>query len=139
MLDSNTRLTKADEAGFEVLVGSEESRMSSIRYSETAYVLSRGFVKHALRNPVKGFEKEIQSIYFKQYERESLIQTIIIESKAIISQSLGSQSKHASSEDSSIDLGNVTVGGGLITISMGACGLLKRNLTALEDLLSKQL
>ncbi|KAI9841779.1 MAG: hypothetical protein M1838_003424, partial [Thelocarpon superellum] len=40
-----------NEAGFEILVGTDESRIASAQYSERAYLLGQSFVIHALMHP----------------------------------------------------------------------------------------
>ncbi|KAL9613995.1 MAG: hypothetical protein Q9167_001475 [Letrouitia subvulpina] len=55
-----------NEAGFEALVGTEESKMTSQIYSERAFVLSRGFVKTALQKGVQGMEDVIKWLYLDE-------------------------------------------------------------------------
>ncbi|KAI9659225.1 MAG: hypothetical protein M1831_003807 [Alyxoria varia] len=52
-----------NEAGFESRIGMEASHVPSQVYSERTFLRSRGFLIHAMRNPVRGFETILQSIY----------------------------------------------------------------------------
>lgn len=61
------------EPGYESQRETEQGRVNSKNYSEAAYVLARRFVLHALNKPVKGFEKELQSVYFDQGRFKSVI------------------------------------------------------------------
>lgn len=52
-----------NEAGFDVLTGSEAYRINSNFYSETSYILAKGFVKRVLENCPSGFHEIIQFLY----------------------------------------------------------------------------
>lgn len=52
-----------NEAGFESYGEENLYRRESQQYSEKAYVMARGFVKHAVSNPVKGLEDVLAYLY----------------------------------------------------------------------------
>ncbi|KZT57865.1 hypothetical protein CALCODRAFT_495702 [Calocera cornea HHB12733] len=54
------------EPAYEKLRGTQEAEVSSRLYSEKAYVLSRGFVRHALDQLPGGLESEVQWHYYEK-------------------------------------------------------------------------
>ncbi|CAD6973996.1 unnamed protein product [Tilletia controversa] len=50
------------EPAYEKLQETEDGKINSALYSEKAYILSRDFVRRALKRPVFGLEKEIWSL-----------------------------------------------------------------------------
>jgi ubiquitin-conjugating enzyme E2 O len=52
-----------NEAGFESYGEEKLYKRESQQYSEKAYVMARGFVKHAVSNPVKGLEDVLAYLY----------------------------------------------------------------------------
>ena len=113
---------KSDEAGFEVLANTDESRTTSAMYTERAYILARGFVERALTTNPGGITDIIQWLY-----RESpaggrspeLLKKVIEGAKARIS---------------SVEECKDWVGEGMLTkkLSLGATMMLKRTLESLE-------
>jgi len=61
---NHTSLTSpADEAGYEVRLGTIESLIPSRLYSERTYFKSRSFIAHALRSTISGFEQDLAALY----------------------------------------------------------------------------
>ncbi len=122
-------MLSADEAGFDVLVGSEEARIPSALYNEKVYVISKGFIKKALTNPLQGVDDIIHWLYSSQGEGPKLLRRIVEDSRSLISEAqVGSASSHSQDEDSQAVRS-------LVTFSAGALILLRRDLEWLEDYL----
>ncbi|CAL8581697.1 hypothetical protein XPA_007382 [Xanthoria parietina] len=66
-----------NEAGFEALQGTAQSKPTSAIYSEKAFVLSRNFVAKALQNPPTGCEDIIEWLYLPSRNGPSLLRTIM--------------------------------------------------------------
>ncbi|KAL9108284.1 MAG: hypothetical protein Q9227_006881 [Pyrenula ochraceoflavens] len=64
---------KSNEAGFESLEASGEYAIESAHYTEKCYVMARGFIKHALRNLVLGFEDVLTWNYLPLSAGESAV------------------------------------------------------------------
>ncbi len=119
-------LLSADEAGFDVLVGSEEARIPSALYNEKVYVMSKGFIKNALTSPPQGVDDIINWLYSSQEDGPKLLRRVVEDSRSLISDAqVGSASSHPQDED------NQAVRP-LVTFSAGALILLRRNLEWLE-------
>ena len=111
-------------------MGAEETILNSALYTEKAFVLSRGFVKHALTHPIQGLEDVVRSIYLPEREGGSnLLHEVIQQCKDII---IRSEDKQAAPETPAL-----TNDGGVKRISAGALILLKRNLIGLEEIMSR--
>ena len=122
-------MLSADEAGFDVLVGSEEARIPSALYNEKVYVISKGFIKKALTSPLQGVDDIIQWLYSSQGEGPKLLRRIVEDSRSLISEAqVGSASSHSQDEDNQ-------AARSLVTFSAGALILLRRDLEWLEDYL----
>ena len=122
-------MLSADEAGFDVLIGSEEARIPSALYNEKVYVMSKGFIKKALTSPLQGVDDIIQWLYSSHEEGPKLLRRIVEDSRSLISDAqVGSASSHSQGRD------NQAVRP-LVTFSAGALILLRRNLEWLEDYL----
>ena len=123
-------LLSADEAGFEVLVGSEEARIPSALYNEKVYVISKGFIKKALMSPLQGLTHIIHWLYLSQEEGPKLLRRTVEDARSLISDAeVSSTSGHTRDGDNQAMRP-------LVTFSAGALILLKRNLEWLEDFLS---
>ena len=121
-------MLSADEAGFEVLVGSEEARIPSALYNEKVYVMSKGFIKKALTSPLQGVDDIIHWLYSSQ-EGPKLLRRTVEDARSLISDvEVGSTSSHTQDGD------NQAIRPSL-TFSAGAVILLRRNLEWLEDYL----
>ena len=76
-----------DEAGFDVLANTDESSTPSALYTERAFVLSRGFVHHALSSKPGGVTDVVEWLYDKPaMERAGpwLLRSVIEEARARI-------------------------------------------------------
>jgi ubiquitin-conjugating enzyme E2 O len=119
-----------DEAGFDVLMGAEEAIINSALYTEKAFVLARGFVKHVLIHPVQGLEDVIRFLYLPDQDGGSnLLQEVIQQCKDIVRRSEDKRTVH--------NLPLTLEDGGVMRLSAGALILLKKNLTALEEIMAK--
>ena len=72
-----------DEAGFEALVGTPESRVSSALYSEKALVMSKGFVVHALSHDIGGLNNVLTWLYLAS-DGPQLLKRVVEESTALL-------------------------------------------------------
>lgn len=123
-------LLSADEAGFEVLVGSEEARIPSALYNEKVYVISKGFIKKALMSSLQGLNDVIHWLYSSQEEGPKLLRRTVEDARSLISDAeVGSTSSHTQDGDNQAIRPPMT-------FSAGALILLRRNLEWLEDYLS---
>ncbi|KAI9772193.1 MAG: hypothetical protein M1839_002511 [Geoglossum umbratile] len=117
-----------NEAGFDVLMGAEETILNSALYTEKAFVLARGFVKHVMIHPIQGLEDVIRSIYSPEQEGGwDLLREVIQQCKDIMCRSEDKQAVP--------DIPAMSNSGGVMRISAGALILLRRNLTALEGIM----
>lgn len=134
-------LTKSpffNEAGFEGLEGDPAYRAESLQYTEKAFVMARGFVKHALAQPPEGFFDILSWLYLPSrpsIASPNLLPTILKRGRALIESS--EQAKKVS-DDSLLD----GVGRNddqtkvfLKPLSEGAMVVLRRNNKAFEDCL----
>ena len=120
-------MLSADEAGFDVLIGSEEARIPSALYNEKVYVMSKGFIKKALTSPLQGVDDIIQWLYSSHKEGPKLLRRIVEDSRSLISDAqVGSASSHSQDGDNQ-------PARPLVTFSAGALIPLRRNLEWLED------
>ncbi|EJU00013.1 hypothetical protein DACRYDRAFT_23552 [Dacryopinax primogenitus] len=71
------------EPAYEKLRGTQEAEVSSRLYSEKAYVLSRGFVRHALEQLPGGLENEVQWHYYDRH----VLAKVIRDANELISKS----------------------------------------------------
>ncbi|KAH0562922.1 hypothetical protein GP486_002505 [Trichoglossum hirsutum] len=119
-----------DEAGFDVLMGAKEAVINSALYTEKAFVLARGFVEHVLIHPVQGLENVIRFLYWPDQDGGSnLLQEVIQQCNDIVRRTEDKQAVRnipLTSDD-----------GGVMRLSAGALVLLKRTLTALEEIMAK--
>ncbi|KAI5797793.1 hypothetical protein EDC01DRAFT_651340 [Geopyxis carbonaria] len=122
-----------NEAGFNVYEGSKEASLSSQLYSEKAFILARGFVEHALRYKIPGFEDVIDWLYIASNDDNSestfqsgpqLLKAVVTKAREVISRS---ESKEIITVNDTAD--------GVGRVSQGALVLLRRNLRNLEAIL----
>lgn len=114
-----------NEAGYEVRVGSEETRISSMHYSERSYFLSQGFITHALKYPVDGMEDIIRWLYTSSQDgAPRLLRRAIDRAKGVVERSEGT---HATS----------SARDGLHVISAGAVVKLRQQLKDMEACLQE--
>ncbi len=123
-----------NEAGFDALIGTEESQITSALYTERALVMSKGFVRHALQYPVGAFEDVVSWLYLPaDGDRPRLLLKVLEESKEIIRLS-DAKSEKTSAEDSGLVGFSSTAP--VRKISSGALVLLRKHVAALEDFLA---
>jgi hypothetical protein len=72
-----------DEAGFEQLIGTEESRVSSDQYSEKARVMSKGFVLHALTSNIASLDNILTWLYLVRHG-PNLLKRVLASSNALL-------------------------------------------------------
>lgn len=77
----------ADEAGFDVLIGSEEAQLPSAMYSERVSVMSKVFVKTALTNPPHGLADVIQWLYLSSQPGPHLLLRVFDDSRKLLDNS----------------------------------------------------
>jgi ubiquitin-conjugating enzyme E2 O len=110
-------------------MGAEETILNSALYTEKAFVLARGFVKHVMIHPIQGLEDVIRSIYSPEQEGGwDLLREVIQQCKDIICRSEDKQAVP--------DIPATSNDGGVMRISAGALILLRRSLTALEGIMA---
>ena len=73
-----------DEAGFDILVGSAESRVPSALYSEKVYVMSKAFIKTALTTAPHGLVDVIQWLYLSSQPGPHLLSRVLGDSKKLL-------------------------------------------------------
>ncbi|RPA93357.1 hypothetical protein L873DRAFT_1816002, partial [Choiromyces venosus 120613-1] len=120
-----------NEAGFGVFQGADEVSLASTLYSEKAYILTRGFVGHALENPMTGFEEEIRWLYLPHQGGLDLLKEVIRTAKEVVKRSECKHQQHADAADTSVEERAVS------NVTAGALILLKKNLAALEEVVEK--
>ena len=114
-----------NEAGFTTHIGLDEASVNERLYSERAYFLSRGFVKWALENAVEGLEEEVRYLY-TDTDGPQLAKLVIADGKKVIA-----NSEVEGDDDGEWERGRVT------RVSRGGLYVLKRTITALEELVEK--
>jgi len=114
-----------DEAGFDILANTDESRTTSALYTERAFVLARGFVQRALNSKPGGMADIIEWLYDRPSTEGGgpwLLRTVIKEARARIS-----------------DRGEEAVGEKPVRkLSRGAAIMLERTVTALEKHMERE-
>ncbi|KZT36569.1 hypothetical protein SISSUDRAFT_1049714 [Sistotremastrum suecicum HHB10207 ss-3] len=110
------------EPAYEKLRGTDEAVVNSRLYSEKAYVLSRGFVRHALEVPPQGFEEELSTIYYMQ----GRLERVINQSKVLMERCKGKTPEAAPSDPYSPEL----------WLTEGGVILLSKTLRKLEAILA---
>ncbi len=117
----------ADEAGFDVLIGTAESQVPSALYSEKVYVMSKNFIKTALTNAPQGLVDVIQWLYLSSQPGPHLLHRVLDDSrKLLVNTSIESVDGSAEGE---MDGRGFT----RAKFSTGASILLRRNVEWLED------
>lgn len=107
-----------NEAGYDIL-SAQDTAVAAANYSERAYVLTRGFVAHALQNPIPGLSQELDWLY---HGEPGYLETVIARSDMVIQRSLGNQNQLYTSNSS------------VTKVSKGALVILQRFLSALINL-----
>lgn len=118
-----------NEAGFEALVGTEESKMTSQIYSERAFVLSRGFVKTALQKGAPGMEDVIYWLYLDEVG-PGMLELVIEECKILAGTKLMEQQIEQNQDGKA---GQGAEEPKIPRLSEGALVMLRRTLNWLEE------
>ena len=143
----STRLTALDEAGFDILVGTEGSRVSSDHYRERAYLLGRAFVAHILAHPVQALEEVTRYLYgpdddpeavgLSGVPRQNLLEEFIQQTEHVIRRSeSGSQSEPPEASMVGVrsqENGDGHENGEVTRVSAGALLLLKKHLRLIKE------
>lgn len=129
-----------NEAGFEGYEHEQKYLRESEQYSEKAFVMARGFVKHAILRPPGGLDDVLAWIYVPHEPsnpQESLLGTIIERGRRLIEQS---EAARWAGDEHLLD----SAGGKdndtrvfLKPISRGASVMLKRTITELQEQLDR--
>ncbi|KAF3935925.1 hypothetical protein ABW20_dc0108369 [Dactylellina cionopaga] len=129
-----------NEAGFNVYLGAEEATVNANLYSERAYILSRGFVRRVLEQPVPGLEDILVWIYNPRLEGGmQFLSEIVQKGKEIVNGSEDGLSASASTSLSDgLNLASTSTDG-IPKLTAGAIVLLKKTLASLDDILTKSL
>lgn len=86
----------ADEAGYEALQGTAQSKPTSALYSEKSFVLSRRFVAKAIESPPVGFADVVQWLYLPSPNGPSMLPNVIEDCRQLLQDEPSSISKEAS-------------------------------------------
>ena len=129
-----------NEAGFEAYGEEKIYTLESQQYSEKAFVLARGFVKHALTNPVKGLEDVLTWTYLPSAEPSSpignnrgLLAKVVQRGKLIIDRSAVLRNDEKALVNGAGETGDSTEAF-LKPLSKGAVAMLSKTINALEEL-----
>lgn len=122
-----------DEAGFEALQGTAQSKPTSAVYSEKAYVLSRGFVAKALQCLPAGCEDIIEWLYLPSRNGPSLLRTIMNDCQRFLEQDTHAVTEEESSAHQRLNLERYHIDSA--KLSRGILILLRKMIPDLEDLL----
>ena len=114
----------ADEAGFDVMIGSEEARLPSVMYSERVYVMSKLFVKTALTNPPSDLADIVHWLYLPSQPGPRLLLSVCDTSRKLLDQ----KANGGASGESGFTVAK---------LSTGASILLKRHLDWMEDFMKR--
>ncbi|KAL8822966.1 MAG: hypothetical protein Q9191_006313 [Dirinaria sp. TL-2023a] len=118
-----------NEAGFEVLANTDESRTTSALYTERAFVLARGFLQHALKSKPGGVDDIIRWLYDCRPGARGprLLSTVIEQAKARM------VGEMHDIDDSGTDKGSEVKEAHHTKLSRGASIMLERTITWLEN------
>ncbi|KAL8775521.1 MAG: hypothetical protein Q9209_000017 [Squamulea sp. 1 TL-2023] len=121
-----------NEAGFEALQGTAQSKPTSAVYSEKAFVLSRGFVLKALQSLPDGCADIIERLYLPSRNGLSLLRTVVQDCQRFLQQEPPPTIEQAA-EHQLLNLERYHIDSP--KLSMGILILLRKMLPDLEDLL----
>ena len=122
----------ADEAGFDVLIGSEEAQLPSAMYSERVYVMSKVFVKTALTNPPHGLADIIQWLYLSSQPGPHLLLRVFDDSRKLLD---NNTTVNTDGSGTSGEMGER--GFTVARLSTGASIVLKRHVDWMEDFMKR--
>lgn len=127
-----------NEAGFEEYKDDKGYENESAQYSEKAYVMARGFVKHALTQPPGGLEEILAWNYLAPGESESMFKEVLDRGRQLISTSV--EARKLPERESQVILldgaGHTGSEAFLRPLSRGAMVMLDRLLNELLECLS---
>ena len=126
-----------DEAGFEALVGTEESRVNSALYSEKALVMSKGFIAHALSHSVAGVDDILDWLYLSESGGPGLLKRVVADCQKLLESSKASERSVNGSGDGSMGGGDDSAQEDRRRLSSGAGVLLSRHLLSLKERLGR--
>ncbi|KAF3917392.1 hypothetical protein ABW21_db0204681 [Orbilia brochopaga] len=128
-----------NEAGFNVYLGAEEATVNANLYSERAYILSRGFVKRVLEQPVPGLEDILVWLYDPGSDSGmKLLREVVDKGKEIVKDSGENMTMaSASTSENATSTLPPTRTDGIPKLTAGAIVLLRKTLASLEDILAK--
>lgn len=134
-----------NEAGFESLEKQGEYKTEARLYSEKVFVMSRGFVKHALARGVAGFNDVLAWNYFPSTEiSESSKDTVRPEMLSKVINRANGLISHAQQNEATFDAAGLVDGSGqpsreafLTKLSRGAVVMLRKHIAALDDVLTE--
>lgn len=103
--------------------------LNSQLYSEKAYILARGFVRHALEHPVPGFEDVIEWLFVTPPPNGPfLLKSVVQKAQEVVDRSEAPGAEKLTIDDTPEAVGR---------LSKGALVLLKRNMDALKKRLEE--
>lgn len=117
-----------DEAGFESLQDTIQSKHTSAQYSEKAFVLSRQFVKAALHSDPQGFSDIIHWLYLPACNGRGLLRDIVKDCREFLQQGSNVSSEAKGQDRDSYHITSTR-------LSLGALALLKKIVVPLEEAL----
>lgn len=110
-------------------MGARDVAVSADLYIERAYMLSRGFVRHALEHPIAGFEKEIQTLYVPGVAKGlGLLKNVVAGVEKVIKDSTEAVCEGRAALEISPE-------GSVVRVTGGALILLRKDLVVLEKFL----
>ena len=120
-----------DEAGFDVLIGSEEAQVPSAMYSERVSVMSKVFIKTALTSPPHGLADIIQWLYLSSQPGPHLLLRVFDDSRRLLDNNATVNADGSASGE----MGERGFIGA--RLSTGASILLKRHVDWMEDFMKR--
>ncbi|MCJ1282571.1 hypothetical protein MMC26_001895 [Xylographa opegraphella] len=113
-----------NEAGFDAYVGSSETQVNSALYTEKAFVMTKGFINHALSHQSGGIENIITWLYLPNVDGPCLLQRVLMECDKIL-------------DDVPVKPANVVASGTSgLRLSSGAKVLLRKYASDLRNILA---
>ncbi|KAL8689555.1 MAG: hypothetical protein Q9224_004615 [Gallowayella concinna] len=120
-----------NEAGFEALQGTAQSKPTSAVYSEKAFVLSRGFVVTALQTLPAGFADIIKWLYLPEERGPCLLRTVVHDCQRFMQQESPPPSAEKAKDDRLLNLETYHIDAP--KLSRGILVLLGKFMPGLED------
>ncbi|KAL8799871.1 MAG: hypothetical protein Q9182_005578 [Xanthomendoza sp. 2 TL-2023] len=120
-----------NEAGFDALQGTAQSKPTSAVYSEKAFVLSRGFVATALQTPPAGFADTIEWLYLPEKRGRCLLRTVVQDCQRFLQQAQRPLSAEEAEDHQRLNLERYHIDAP--NLSRGILVLLRKFMPGLED------